>query len=72
MSFRIPSYLFPFALLRGLHSIWQFSMLVEPPLLHYPDAHFIEQIEWNRHQHQRHQIRQYDDALSLGYRKPRT
>lgn len=27
-------YLFPFALLCVLHNIWQFSMLVAPPLLH--------------------------------------
>ena len=28
------SYLFPFALLCVLHNIWQFSISVEPPLLH--------------------------------------
>ena len=28
------SYLFPFALLCVLHSIWQFSIDVAPPLLH--------------------------------------
>ncbi len=31
--FPIPHYLFPFALLWVLHSIWQFLMLVSPPLL---------------------------------------
>ena len=33
-SFVILSYLFPFALLCVLHSIWQLSISVEPPLLH--------------------------------------
>jgi hypothetical protein len=28
------NYLFPFALLCVLHSIWQLAMLVAPPLLH--------------------------------------